>query len=53
MVREIKIKEGNITLSDKVEIILEKIVTPVGNSAKTDVPKKYIGKRAYIIILND
>ncbi|PKK85317.1 MAG: hypothetical protein CVT48_05020, partial [Thermoplasmata archaeon HGW-Thermoplasmata-1] len=24
-----------------------------GNSAKLDVPKKYIGKRAYVIIVKD
>ncbi|HEC89381.1 MAG TPA: DUF2080 family transposase-associated protein, partial [Thermoplasmatales archaeon] len=27
--------------------------TPFGNSAKVDAPKKYIGKRAYVIILKD
>ncbi|MEW6294668.1 MAG: DUF2080 family transposase-associated protein [Candidatus Diapherotrites archaeon] len=26
-------------------------MTPFGTSAKADVPKKYIGKRAYIVIL--
>ncbi|RKX97072.1 MAG: hypothetical protein DRP55_09335, partial [Spirochaetes bacterium] len=31
----------------------EKKVTPFGNSAKVDAPKKYIGKRVYVIILKD
>lgn len=53
MVREIKIKDGDFTLSDKVEIVIEKIVTPIGNSAKADVPKKYIGKKVYVIVLKD
>ncbi len=53
MSREIKIKEGNFTLSDKVQIVLEKVVTPIGNSAKADVPKKYIGKRVYVIVLEN
>lgn len=53
MAREIKIKKGDFTLSDKIEIIIEKVVTPVGNSAKADVPKRYIGKRVYIIVLKD
>ncbi|PIN83710.1 hypothetical protein COV61_02335, partial [Candidatus Micrarchaeota archaeon CG11_big_fil_rev_8_21_14_0_20_47_5] len=26
---------------------------PFGNSAKLDAPKKYIGKRAYVIIVDD
>ncbi|MEM4258960.1 MAG: DUF2080 family transposase-associated protein [Candidatus Thermoplasmatota archaeon] len=28
-------------------------MTPFGTSAKVDAPKKYIGKRAYVIILKD
>jgi len=51
--RTIKIKKEDFTLKDKVKIVLEKTVTPFGNSAKADVPKRYIGKRAYIIILED
>lgn len=53
MAREIKVIKDNFTLSDKVEIVLEKKVTPFGNSAKADVPKKYIGKRVYVIVLED
>jgi putative transposon-encoded protein len=29
---------------------LERLVTPFGTSAKADVPKKYIGRRVYVII---
>ena len=29
------------------------VITPFSNSAKIDAPKKYIGKRAYVIIVND
>jgi putative transposon-encoded protein len=46
-----KIKFSNIILTDEVETFYEKIVTPFGNSAKIDSNKKYIGKRAYVIIL--
>ncbi|MEM0466895.1 MAG: DUF2080 family transposase-associated protein [Candidatus Thermoplasmatota archaeon] len=28
-------------------------MTSFGTSAKVDAPKKYIGKRAYVIILKD
>jgi putative transposon-encoded protein len=52
--REIKaVKDGKITIKDDVEEIYEKRVTPYGNGAKLDAPKRYIGKRAYIIILKD
>ena len=53
MMRKIKIMDKNLILTDNVEVIYEKIITPFGNSAKIDAPKKYIGKRAYVIILKD
>jgi putative transposon-encoded protein len=46
-----KIKFANIMLTDEVETFYERIITPFGNSAKIDSNKKYIGKRAYVIIL--
>jgi len=49
--RKIEILEGRITLTDEVEVFYEKRVTPIGNSAKVDAPRRYIGKRAYVIIL--
>ena len=52
MPREIKaVKSGKITIKDNVEELYEKKVTPYGNGAKVDAPKRHIGKRAYIIIL--
>jgi len=49
--RKIEILEGRVILTDEVEVFYEKRVTPVGNSAKVDAPRRYIGKRAYVIIL--
>jgi len=51
--RKIKISVKNIELKDNVEVFYEKRVTPFGNSGKIDAPKKYRGKRAYVIILKD
>jgi len=51
--REIDVTKEKIVLKDDVETIYEKRVTPFGNSAKLDAPKKYIGRRAYVIILRD
>jgi len=51
--RKIEITTKNIKLNDEVEMFYEKKVTPFGNSAKVDAPKKYRGRRAYVIILKE
>ena len=51
--RRIKISDKDVILTDEVEVFYEKKVTPFGNSAKVDAPKKYIGKRVYVIILKN
>lgn len=51
--RKIRILKEDITLTDNVEVFYEKKVTPFGTSAKVDAPKKYIGRRVYVIILKD
>lgn len=47
------IKGGKIKIEDKVEELYEKRVTPYGNGAKIDSQKKFIGKKAIVIILED
>lgn len=51
--RKIQVIDGNLTINEKVNVIYERKVTPFGNSAKVDAQKKYIGKRAYVIIIDD
>ncbi|MGC1120052.1 MAG: DUF2080 family transposase-associated protein [Candidatus Methanofastidiosia archaeon] len=34
-------------------MVYEKRITSFGNGAKVDAPKKYIGNRAYVIILKE
>jgi len=51
--RTIKIIDDNLILTDDVEVFYEKRVTPFGTSAKVDAPKKYIGKRVYVIVLKN
>ena len=49
--RIIKVNKGKLLLKDEeVEGFLERVVTPIGTSAKADVPRKYLGKRVYVII---
>lgn len=51
MARKIEIKKEMLLFRDnEIEGFLERIVTPFGTSAKADVPKKYIGKRVYVIV---
>ncbi|MBU3957692.1 MAG: DUF2080 family transposase-associated protein [Nanoarchaeota archaeon] len=51
MARKIELRKETLVLEDRnIEGFLERIVTPFGTSAKVDVPKKYIKKRAYVII---
>ncbi len=48
--RIIELKKEDLTLKDKIEGFLERIVTPLGNSGKVDCPKRFIGRRVYLLI---
>jgi len=51
MARIIELKKEELILKDsEIEGFLERVVTPFGTSAKADVPKKYIGRKVYVII---
>jgi putative transposon-encoded protein len=50
--RKVILSRGKLTLvEDQILGFLERRVKPVGNSAKVDCPKEYVGKRAYLIIV--
>ena len=52
MARKVQaVRGGKIIIKDNVEEIYEKTVTPYGNGAKLDAQKKYIGHKAFIIML--
>ena len=49
--RIIKLNKGKLFLKeDKIEGFLERVITPIGTSAKADVPIKYLNRRVYVII---
>ena len=49
--RKVVLNRGRLTLvEDQILGFLERTVTPFGTSAKVDCPKRYIGKRAYLIV---
>ena len=52
MPRKVEVIDKEFRLTDKKVIaVLDRTVTQFGTSAKADVPKKYIGKRAYVVVL--
>ena len=51
MARRIELKKEELVLKEsEIEGFLERVVSPFGTSAKADVPRKYIGRRVYVII---
>ena len=51
MSRKIYVLDNKLTITDdQIEGILERTVTKQGTSAKADVPRRYLGKRVYVII---
>lgn len=51
--RSIEVRKGDFVVRERVEVVYEKVVTRFGNSGKIDAPKKYIGKRAYVVVVKD
>lgn len=51
--RIIELRKGDLTLRDKITGFLEREVTAFGNSAKVDCPKKFIGRRVYLLIADN
>ena len=51
MSRKVFVLDNKLTITDdQIEGILERTVTKQGTSAKADVPRRYLGKRVYVII---
>ena len=51
MVRRLELDKSRLLLKeDEIEGFLERTVTPIGTSGKADVPRRYMGRRVYVII---
>ena len=49
--RNIELKKDTLALTERQVLgFLERRVTPFGTSAKIDCPKRFLGKRVYVII---
>jgi putative transposon-encoded protein len=52
--RRIALDKGRLVLEeDDILGFIERRVTPFGNSAKVDCPKKFIGKRVYLVVCKE
>ena len=51
--RKLDVTKRDFTLKEEVEIVYEARVTPFGTSGKINAPKRYRGRRAYVIIVKD
>lgn len=47
---KVEIKKGNLTIKEKVLGVVEGEVKSHGTSARVSCPKRFIGKKAYLII---
>lgn len=48
---KVEIKKSNLTIKEKVVGIVEGEVKSHGTSARVSCPKRFIGKRVYLIII--
>lgn len=51
--RKIELKKEKISLKDEIEGFLERTVTKFGNSGKVDCPRRFIGRRVYLIVCKE
>ena len=50
MTTKIKFENGRIQFEDNFERIIDKTVTKYGTGAKVDCPKKFLGRKVYLLI---
>ena len=53
MPRKLILTKENLVLTDEIEGFIQKKVTPFGTGAHITCPKKYIGKRVYLVICRE
>jgi len=51
--KKLTLNKGKFQLEDKIEAVIEREVKPIGNGAMMLVPKKFKGKKGYILIAKD
>ena len=51
MTGELKLTEKKLILSEDVEDIIRRKVSPIGNGAHVTCPKEHIGKTVYLVVV--
>lgn len=51
--KKIDLDKGKLVMEDNIELVFEKVVTKFGTGAKADVPRKYLGRKVYILVQED
>jgi len=52
--RKVEVNKADLSFTDsEIEGVLERTITPIGTSAKADIPKRYLGRKVYIIITKE
>lgn len=51
--KKITLDNKKLHLEDEIEAVLQGKIKPIGNGAMILAEKKYIGKKAYILIAKD
>ncbi len=49
--KKVRLQVTNHLEIDNIEGFIVRKVTPFGNSAKVDCPKKYLGREVYLVII--
>jgi len=51
MTGELKLTKEKLVLSEDVEDIIRRKVSPIGNGAHVTCPKEHIGKTVYVVVV--
>jgi putative transposon-encoded protein len=51
--KKVKLIQRSILTLKDIKGFIEREVKPFGTSARIDFPKEFIGKKVYVVILND
>lgn len=51
--KKVKITEKSTLILNNIKGFVEREVKPFGTSARIDFPKEFIGKKVYVVILDE
>lgn len=51
--KKVNIFEKSTLTLKNIKCFLERVVKPFGTSGRIDFPKEFIGKKVYVVVLNE